>query len=279
MAFNLATYNPHPTPMHRIDARCKIVLMIVYSVVLFLVDTWTGIGALTLLFALAAYAARLNIIRAFRQLIPVVVILVLTLVFHSFTLQALDPNLVLVGSGPAGIMGNTRPIVLLGNFGFWPAGFVQGCFYSLRIVLLVGASLVLTTTTTSTQLTQALESFLKPFNRLGLPTHDIATIISIALRFIPVTIDEFQRIRAAQESRGARFDTGPLFKRLRTWTTVMVPWFVRMYLRADDLAYALDARCYGAAQATSLYQQTMQARSIALLVGGLIACVAIAFAF
>ena len=269
MNLNLTTYNPIATPVHALDARCKIVLMVVFSIAVFAVESWKGIGALSLLLAVAVLAARLNLARALRQLVPVLFIVAVTLAANSFTL----------GFVPDGILSSFEPIPLVGDFVFWPAGFERGCFFALRIVLLVGASLVLTTTTTANQTTRALEGFLSPLARFGLPARDIATVVSIALRFIPLTIDQFQRVRAAQTSRGACFDTGSFLRRLRAWRTVLIPWFVALYRKADGLASALDARCYGATAPTHLNSQVLSTASISMLAAGLILCIGIAWAF
>ena len=267
--------------MHAVDARVKIVLVLVYSVCLFLVNTWTGIGLLALLAIIAAALARLDIPRIARMLMPVVFILIVTLLVNSFVL---DVTLYDANNYPdrisAGIFADMPAIALIGSFGFVPAGFARGCYFVLRIVLLLVASLVLTTTSSSTEITQALSSFMRPLNRFGLPTHDIATVVSIALRFIPVTIDEFQMVRMAQTSRGASFDTGKLTQRLKTWTTVLVPVFVALYRRADTLALAMDARCYGgSAETTQLTTVRFSALQAALLICGCAFCFLIAYMF
>ena len=113
-------------------------------------------------------------------------------------------------------------------------------------MLLVVASLTVTYTTTSTELTDALGFFLRPLKRLGVPTDDIAMVFSLALRFIPVTAEEFGRVHDAQWARGASFAEGSLWERLRAWQTVLIPLFVGLFRRADSLAVAMDARCYGA---------------------------------
>lgn len=279
MSLNLTTYNPVATPLHNVDARCKIVLMVVYSVALFMVETWKGLGALALLLVVALFAARLNLIRALRQLLPVTFVLIVTLIANSFVLDVSAWSAPTTDFPADSALSSLSPFALIASFGFWPGGFERGCFFALRIVLLVGASLVLTTTTTATQTTRALESFLAPLGRLGVPVRDVATIISIALRFIPVTIDQFQRIRAAQTSRGAQFDTGSVLKRLRAWSTVLIPWFVALYRRADTLASSLDARCYGAATPTHLNPQVLNMFSLGVLALGLVACVGIAWLF
>ena len=277
MPVNIATYNPRLTCVHEVDARVKIVLVLAYSIALFCVHSWWGIGLLGLIALVAAVLARLDIGQAARSMLPLVFILVMSLLVNSFVLdvRSYDPAH-MPGSVSVGIFAETPAIPLVGAFGFVPAGFVRGCYYVLRIVLLLIASLVLTTTTSSTEINQAIKSFLRPLERFGIPTHDIATVVSIALRFIPVSIDEFQQLRAAQTSRGADFDTGGLFTRIKSWASVFVPLFVGLYRRADTLALAMDARCYGTGKATELHAQSFSFKQKALLVAGLACCVTVA---
>ena len=277
MSVNIATYNSRLTPVHEIDARVKIVLVLAYSVALFCVHSWWGIGLLALIALAAAVLARLDVRQAARTMLPLVFVLAMSLVVNSFVLdvRSYDPAH-MPGSVSVGIFAESPAIALVGAFGFVPAGFIRGCYYVLRIVLLLVASLVLTTTTTSTEINQAIKCFLHPLERFGVPTHDIATVVSIALRFIPVSIDEFQQLRAAQTSRGADFDTGGLLARIRSWTTVLVPLFVGLYRRADTLALAMDTRCYGTGTATELNTHHFSLQQKALLVAGLASCIALA---
>lgn len=244
MPTNVATYNPRPTLLHRVDARVKILLVLAFSITLFCVHTWWGIGLLALLACVAVLLARIELARSARAFLPLLIILALTLIMNSLDLSL--------------------------------TGFLRGCYYVLRIVLLVLASLVLTTTTSSTEITQALESFLRPLQRLGVPTRDIATIVSIALRFIPVTIDEFQQLRMAQTARGSSFNMGGLVQRVSAWTAVFIPLFVGLYRRAENLASAMDARCYGSQAATRLNEKYFTITQAALLVAGLAFCILVA---
>ncbi|MBO4365214.1 MAG: energy-coupling factor transporter transmembrane protein EcfT, partial [Eggerthellaceae bacterium] len=204
MDFNAATYSYGDTAIHRTDARVKIALLVAYSVTLFCVQTWAGIAVCLAAFVACAALAHLPLGLCARQLIPLWVILGFTLLVNSFSVNV--GNIVVptgLGAVSAGVFEALDPIILVETFGFVPAGFARGCFYVLRIALLAFASMVLTTTTSSTQLAQALERILSPLARLGVPTRDATTIVSIALRFIPVTFDEFQMVRSAQQSRGA----------------------------------------------------------------------------
>lgn len=265
--------------MHGVDARVKILLVLVYSVSLFFVHSWWGIGALAFLAVVAAALARLDVGRAARMLLPVAFILLATLLANSFVLDVRSYDAAaLPGAVSAGVCADMPAVPLVGAFGFAPAGFARGCYYVLRIVLLLVASLVLTTTSSSTEITQALSSFLSPLKRLGVPVHDMATVISIALRFIPVSIDEFQQVRVAQTSRGANFDTGGLVGRLKSWTSVFVPLLVGLFRRADNLAMAMDARCYGSGESTQLNTARITLIQLFILALGLLFCVVVAIA-
>ena len=169
-------------------------------------------------------------------------------------------------------------MTLVGSFGFVPTGFTRGCFYAIRIVLLVMASLLVSFTTTSTELTEAFSSFLRPLRKLRVPVDDVASVLSIALRFIPLVAEELGRIHDAQWSRCAKFGEAGLVVRLRAWATVLVPLFVSMFRRADALAVAMDARCYGAPDVvrTSLARRRFTVGALATLLAGLAICAALA---
>lgn len=272
MRINVGTYILRNSPIHACDARVKLVLLFVYSLTLFLVKTWAGLGLCALLFVGMAALSRVPFRHFFSLLIPVYVIVAFTILFNSFSLdivQATDVGkLSGFGNVSAGILGAWQPVALIGSFGFVPFGFARGCFFAGRIVLLVVASLVVTYTTTSTELTNAINDFLRPLHRFKVPVDDISMVISLALRFIPVTAEEFNRVYNAQISRGASFDTGSLWMRLRAWQTVLIPLFVGLFRRADALAIAMDSRCYGIVDAkrTSLNARPPQGLHIAALV-------------
>lgn len=275
MQFSVSIYIPGTTPVHRLDARVKLVLLLAYSITLFFVHTWTGLGICVAACLAAMLLAKVPLRRMFTLMIPVYVILAFTLVFNSFTL---DIAHVAAGYGigdvSAGVFAGVAPIPLVGSFGFVPAGFARGGFYVLRIVFLVLASFVVCFTTTSNDLTDALNDFLKPLRAFHVPTQDIAMMVSIALRFIPVTAEEFAQVRAAQWARGASFSTGSIIERLRAWQTVLIPLFVGLFRRADNLAVAMEARCYGMGDArTELNPRRFAGTSLAVLVFGLGACI------
>ena len=120
----------------------------------------------------------------------------------------------------------------------------MGCFISLRLILLILMSSLLTFTTSPLKLTDAMESLLSPFRRFGLPAHELAMMMTIALRFVPTLIEETDTIMKAQQSRGADFSTGNALKRVRHLIPILVPLFISSFRRADELATAMEARCY-----------------------------------
>lgn len=281
MRINVSSYIPGTSSVHACDARVKIVLLAAYSVTLFLVRSWAGIAPCALLFATVAAVSRIPVRRFFGLLVPVYVIVAFTVLFNGFSFdvsQAVVGAPSALGDVSTGVFTTWAPVPLIGSFGLVPAGLARGCFFALRIVLLVVGSLVVTYTTTSTDLTNALGDFLRPFKRIGVPSDDIAMVFSLALRFIPVTAEEFGRVHDAQWARGASFSEGSLWERLRAWQTVLIPLFVGLFRRADSLAVAMDARCYGAPdiERTSLAPRAFSARSGVVLAVGLATCVGLA---
>lgn len=217
MTLNAAAYVPGETRVHRADPRAKVVLLFVYSLALFWVDTWAGMA----FFAAAAGAvwagARIPVGQAVRQTVPVQILVAFTIAANALA--------------PAG---------------FTLAGLDRGCFFGARIVLLVAVSFCLTATTSSLALAQALEDLMAPLARLRVPVRDIAAVVSVALRFIPQILDEYYASRDALATRGARFAGGGARAAVRAWQALFMGLFIRVFKRADTLATALESRCYGA---------------------------------
>lgn len=282
MRINVSTYISGSSPIHACDARVKIMLLAAYSITLFFVKTWTGLALCALVFAVLLAVSHIPVRRLLMMVVPVYVLAAFTIVFNGF---AFDVTSVAAGGGfgglgdvSSGVFAGMQPVALMGSFGFVPEGFARGCFFAVRIVLLVLASLLVSFTTTSTELTDAFNDFLRPLRRFHVPVDDIAMVFSLALRFIPVTAEEFGRVHDAQWARGAAFGEGNLWQRLRAWTTVLIPLFVGLFRRADSLAVAMDARCYGAPDIvrTSLAKRGFSAVAFAVLAVGLAMCVGLA---
>jgi energy-coupling factor transport system permease protein len=242
--------------VHRLDARMKLLIVATYVFALFAVAGWLGLLLCALLllgcYGLSQVPARL----AFRGLKPILFILVFTFLANALTFSALPAALPPDGLSPdaaapaQGFSLSALPeslpesIALLGSFGIKPAGALHGLYFALRIVLLVSVTSLLTFTTPVVSLCDGLVSLMKPLARLKVPTEDIATMFSIALRFIPVTTEEAEKIIIAQSARGAVFNKGGLIRRAKAWIPVMIPLFVNLFRRADELACAMETRCY-----------------------------------
>jgi energy-coupling factor transport system permease protein len=191
---------------------------------------------------------------AFRGLTSVVIILSFTLVAHALTW----------GATPA------DTLVSVGRLHVTASGIAQGVFFALRIVVLVVGTSLLTLTTPPVDLAEGLERLMRPLSHVGFPAHDVAMMLSVALRFIPATAEEAERVMTAQAARGARFDHGGPVTRARAYLPVLVPLFIGLFRRADRLATAMEARCYrGGEGRTRLREARMDAFDYAVTVAGM----------
>lgn len=237
MQLQTSAYIPGSSIVHACDARVKVMLLFGYTVTLFWADTWLGQGLFAALCLASILLARIPLVRLLAMGIPVYVLAAFTVVFASINQQV---------------------------------GFELGVFYGIRMILLVLASLVVVFTTTSSQLTDALRSFLRPLRALKVPVDDFAMVACMALRFIPVMAQELCAVHDAQWSRCAPFTGGSLVRRLSAWSSVFIPLFVGMFRRADKLSVAMDARCYGlSGKRTALREPRMKAADAVCLVCGL----------
>ena len=229
----ILSYIPKASPIHALDARVKLGLLLLFSIALFCMRTWIGLGVMI--------ASRVPLKNYGRVLLPALAILIFIWVCNSIPFDA--------------------------------ARSLNALMYVVRISLVIIASFVITFTTTSTQLTDALASILRPLRALKVPVDDIAFTLSLALRFIPLLFEQLGQIKIAQASRGAQFGSGSLWKRLKTWMVVLIPLFIGFFRQADSVAEAMDARCYGAEERTSLNAQMMRASAWVVLAVALAACV------
>lgn len=277
MAQTLAfgSYVPRDSPVHSLNAQVKILLMCVFSVAAFCIDGWAGMGVLVACVVALFALARVNIARVARGLLPVAFILVFTVVVHAFSLDVTTPRA--PGLSTMGSLGLDSCIRIAGTFGLTLDGLVVGLFFALRIALLVAFCSLVTSTTTMMSLTDGMLVLLGPLRHLRVPVDDIAMMVSIALRFIPTMASEAMQIQRAQRSRCADFDEGSLMKRLRAWGSVLIPLFVRLFRRADELAEAMDARCYGIGPRTHASRTPVTSRDVAVgvVVTVLLVCVCV----
>jgi len=244
-------YVPGDSAIHRLDARIKLLVIVAYVFTLFATSGWLGL-LLCLLLLLVGYSmAHIPLRLAARGLKPVLIILLFTLIANTFSFNAASPAISPLGAGlGTGIVGssiaNSLPdsIILFGSFGIKPLGLLRGMYFVLRIVLLVSMTSLLTFTSSVVALTDAIASLLRPLRVFKAPVEDIATIFTIALRFIPLTAEEAEKIMVAQTARGAQFNVGGPIRRVKAWVPVIIPLFVNLFRRADDLACAMESRCY-----------------------------------
>jgi len=247
----IGQYLPGDSVIHQLDPRTKIIGVILYMVGLFMVDKLEAFVAIALLTLLVVWLSRIPLSYLLKGLKPVLVILLFTIGLHFF----LTPGTVLWQLGPLKIT---------------LEGIKQGVFMSLRLIFLVLVTSLLTLTTSPINLTDGLEKLLEPGRGIGIPAHELAMMMSIALRFIPTLLDETEKIMKAQIARGADFESGNLWQRAKNMVPLLVPLFVSAFRRADDLALAMEARCYrGSTGRTKMKQLIMTGKdylALAILV-------------
>lgn len=226
MNITIGQYYPVNSPIHRLDARVKILATMVYIIALFLakgaVGYLLGCAFLGIIIKMSKVPFKLMI----SGLKGIIMIICFTVVLNIFFTKG---GTVLIDWGIVSITSNG--LILAGKMAF-------------RLVLLVVGSSVLTLTTSPIQLTVGIEYLLSPFKKLGIPAHEIAMMMTIALRFIPTLLEELDKIKKAQMARGADFDTGGLMKKAKSLIPLLVPLFISSFRRADELAMAMEARCY-----------------------------------
>lgn len=223
----LGQYFPGTTPVHRMDPRMKLLMTILYIVVLFVAD-----GLLSYI----AIAAFLITVIAISHISPKVV------------LSGMKPLIIIIAI--TGILnmfytpGEGEPLLRVWKLTIYKEGIVTAAFMIVRIMLLVCGTFMLTYTTSPLELTDGIESLLKPLEKIRVPAHELAMMMSIALRFIPTLIEEADKIMSAQKARGADFDSGNILKRAKALIPLLVPLFISAFRRADELAVAMECRCY-----------------------------------
>lgn len=237
-------YVPVESPVHALDAKTKMGLVAAFTTAAFLVDGFVGLAALAAVVALTLAISRVPVRIALRGIKALAVLLSFTLIVHAVRWNPATVSLVRIG-----------PLAIDGP------GLAEGLYFVLRIILLVVGTSLLTLTTTPVQLTDGLERVMRPLGVVGFPAGEVAMMLTIALRFIPTTAQEAEKLLIAQTARGARFDEGGPIRRARAFIPVMVPLFVNLFRRAEDLAMAMESRCYrGGAGRTRLNPSAMTVR-------------------
>lgn len=258
-AIPFGQFYPVDSPVHRLEARAKMGMTVAFTALLFGSDTFWGLAAAGLVAGVAILASGVPLRLVMRGLKAISFLLAFTLVAHG--LRWNPATLTILRLGPMGVDG---------------VGLATGAFFALRIVLLVMGTSLVTLTTSPVQLTDGLERVLSPLERFRVPVGELAMMLTIALRFIPTTAEEAEKIIVAQTARGARFDKGGIIKRTRAYVPVLVPLFVSLFRRADELATAMEARCYrGGAGRTRLHLSVLGRRDWGIMLlssGVMLAC-------
>ena len=250
----LGQYFPGDTVAHRLDPRTKILLVVLYIVALFCADSLLAYGILALVLAVCVRISRVGLKALVRGLKPVVFIIVFTGILNLF----FTPG--------------DQALVEWGFLRITTVGARNALFMVLRIMLLIIGTFLMTYTTSPISLTDGLERLLNWMKKLHVPVHELAMIMSIALRFIPTLIEETDKIMSAQKARGADFESGSIVQKAKALIPVLVPLFVSAIRRAAELATAMECRCYhGGEGRTKLHVLRYEARDyIALALGVLI---------
>jgi len=244
---SIGQYYAADSAIHRLDPRIKLVLTIAYIVLVFFLNTFFAYGAMLILILAVTVTARIPILKLFRSLRGILFLLLFTLILMVFFYAG-------------------RPEDILWSFGIlkiYRQGLLSSAALACRFILLIIGPTLLTLTTTPVELTDAIERLLKPLSYLRFPVHAFAMIMSIALRLIPTLSEETDKIIAAQKARGADFESGNLFRRAKALLPILIPLFVSSFRRADELADAMDSRCYrGGALRTRMKVMKLQLRDI-----------------
>ena len=222
----LGQYFPGQSVIHRLDPRTKLVMLVVYIVALFLAESWVSYGLMFLFLVSVIWLSTIPLKAIVRGMKPLVVILIFTGVLNLFFTQ--EGEVI---------------------FHFWiftvtTGGFSRAVMMMSRILMLITGTFLLTYTTSPIALTDGLESLMKPLKKIGVPVHELSMMMCIALRFIPTLIEETDKIMCAQKARGADFETGSLMDRAKALIPILVPLFISAFRRADELATAMECRCY-----------------------------------
>lgn len=225
MDITIGQYYPGNSVIHRLDPRTKILCTLIFISAVFLAKTYLAYAVIAAFVAFILAIARLPIKLIFKSVKPLWMIIVLTMMVHFFT-----------GKGEV-------------LWSWWilsvtDEGLNMGIMMSLRLVFLIMVSSLLTFTTSPIVLTDGIENLLRPFKKIGVPAHELAMMMTIALRFIPTLLEETDKIMKAQTSRGADFASGNIVKKAKNLVPLLVPLFISAFRRADDLATAMEARCY-----------------------------------
>lgn len=251
----LGQYFPGVTIIHRLDPRTKLILTVIYIAALFTAVSYISYAVMLVFLAVCIFLSEIKLRNLLKGLKPLIYIIILTAILNLFYTKG-------------------RVLVEFWIFSITAEGIIMAVFMLMRIMMLVMGTFLLTYTTSPLALTDGLELLMSPLKKIRFPVHELAMMMSIALRFIPTLIEETDKIMSAQKARGADFETGRLTERARALLPLLVPLFVSAFRRADDLAVAMECRCYHGGEGRTRMKQLhfMIRDAVSILIGALLLC-------
>ena len=253
----LGQYFPGTSVIHRLDPRTKLLGVILYIVALFLAKSWISYGVVLAILILAVSVSKIPPKSIVSGMKPLVVILIFTGVLNLFY-------------SDGGVV-----LVKIWKLTITSEGLTRAIFMTSRILMLISGTFLLTYTTSPIALTDGLESLLGPLKKLHVPVHELSMMMCIALRFIPTLIEETDKIMNAQKARGADFENGSIIDRAKALIPVLVPLFISAFRRADELATAMECRCYQGGEGRTKMKLLRYGRNDFYAFGGLTALIAV----
>ncbi|MGN0485800.1 MAG: energy-coupling factor transporter transmembrane component T family protein [Acutalibacteraceae bacterium] len=244
----IGQYYKGDSVVHRLDARMKIILTVMFIVMIFLCKNFLSLGFMFLFIMMAVFASRVPLKMFLKSLKPIVPIVIFTSIINIFYISG------------GQVLLQWRFITITEK------GIYTAVFMAMRILCLIVSSSILTYTTVPTMLTDAIERLLSPLKIFHIQVHTLAMMMTLALRFIPTLIEEIERITNAQKARGADFESGKFIERIKALMPILIPLFVSAFRRAYELAFAMSCRCYtGGEGRTRMKQMKLSFRDFAAL--------------
>lgn len=244
----IGQYYPTGSYVHKLDPRTKILITFALIIGLFIINTFIPYAYIIAFIFLSVYISKIPFKYIIKGLKPLRIIIIITFIINIFMTQG-------------------EPIFNLGPLVMTKEGLYQAFFMSIRLILLVMGTSLLTLTTSPIALTDGIEHLLNPFKKIGVPAHELAMMMTIALRFIPTLLEETDKIMKAQMARGADFESGNIISRAKSLVPLLVPLFISAFRRADELAMAMEARCYrGGENRTRMKELKMTGKDTTALV-------------
>lgn len=219
-------YIPENSLIHRLDPRLKIAVLFVFLIAVFFDSGFLGYGILAVFVLLCAMLSKIRLSHILKAVKPMVFMMLFLMVFNIFLLKTGDV------------------LLTIGSLKIYSGALIQTLYIFIRLILIITLSTIMTSTTKPLDLTMAIESLLRPLKRFRFPVHELAMMISIALRFIPDLLDEAKRIMKAQASRGVDFNEGTFLEKIKSIISLIIPLFISAFQRAEDLANAMESRNY-----------------------------------